>query len=855
MKKDKHQTKLDFKQFKEELVREFASNTSILATTRSLVTYVDALLLNLFQKHQLEEENVFCLLAVGSYGRRELQLHSDIDLLLIHEANASKAQLQKAQRFIQDCWDSGLEISHQLTTVEACADLAQQDLTVISSILDMHLLCGRTSLMEALHYQTHTLHMWPSEDFFCAKQAEQQRRYQKYRQTAYNLEPNVKYGPGGLRDLQLLLSIGKRHFNIKKLADGISCGFLKEKEYEELMNCQHFLWRVRFALHALSGKQEERLLFDYQAKLADMFGLRDLPHSLAIEQFMKMYFKVIKRNREVNEMLLQWFSEAIIHHEKQQITALDDYFQLSNNFIEVKNPRVFSNHPVALLQLFLWIAKRPDISGVRANTIRQIREDLYLMNKKFRHSAIAIKCFKAIFKQKNPYQALHHMNRYGVLAQYLECFALVSGQMQYDLFHVYTVDQHTLFVIRNLVAFLEPESAQQFSLANRLMPHLRRRDIVYLAALFHDIAKGRGGDHSELGAIEAHHFAVRHKLAPEDAELLCWLVTHHLLMSQTAQRKDIYDPKTIHHFCSLLPKPYYLDYLYLLTVADICATNESLWNSWKDSLLKELYRAAKQLLQDEQLMPNEKVLIESRQQEAMQILAAQGLAQEKVMGLWQTIKSTYFLHESPSVIARHSKAILECESYPLVLIMPHHSQAAIEVFIYMPHRDDRFSIATTVLSNQQVSIQEATISTSNNYYDLDIYIILDEQHQPIHDAERLETIRLALVDALSQESALPRVVKRRLSRTQAHFKFKPQITFDEESSTHTRLFLVSSDMSGLLAQISRIFASQNIVLHNAKIATAGERVEDMFYISTGEGHALDDTQQKALTKKLLDLLA
>ncbi|KTC93065.1 MULTISPECIES: [protein-PII] uridylyltransferase [Legionella] len=851
MKNDNLNLKLSIHQFKDELCEEFKQKPNIGPLTSKLVNFIDEILTNLFHKNHLHKGNKFCLLALGSYGRRELQLYSDVDLLLLHTDSISKTQLQHAQSFIQDCWDTGLEVSHQITTVNACAELASTDLSVISSILDMHLICGRGTLMEELIYQTHPLHMWSSHDYFFAKQQEQLLRYSKYGETAYNLEPNVKNGPGGLRDLQILLSIGKRHFGIKKLADGINCGFISDKEYEELIACQHFLWRVRFALHLLAEKQEERLLFDYQVKLAALFGFLDNEHSLAIEQFMKAYFKMIKRSRELNEMLLQWFGEAIVHHQKQRLTPLDSYFQLSNNYIEVKNTRVFAYKPQALLEIFLWIAKMPSIKGVRASTIRLIRTHLYLIDRRFRVAKFATQTFLAIFKEKDPYDALHHMNRYGVLGHYLDCFATVTGQMQYDLFHVYTVDQHTLFVIRNLARFLKPKYAKQFSLAAKLMPKIENPAILYLAALFHDIAKGRGGDHSELGAEEARQFALRHKLSEDESKLLIWLVRNHLLMSQTAQRQDIYDPKTVQQFCSQLPQADYLEYLYLLTVGDICATNHTLWNAWKDSLLKELYRAAHQWMQQEKISLNETELLHSRQQQALDILVSEGLSSPTIQSLWTNFKEKYFIHQPAEVIARHTKAIINCKNYPLVLIMPHHSGGGIEVFIYMPHRDERFIITTTVLSNHYATIQEAAILTCDNNYDLDSYIILDEQQQVFFDEQRTANIQHALEKQLAETAQIPAITLRRLSRTQAHFKLKPQITFSEEDDQISRLFLVTPDRPGLLASISRVFLNQNIHLHNAKIATAGERAEDMFFISTLEGQALSQEDKENLKQALI----
>ena len=353
--------------------------------------------------------------------------------------------------------------------------------------------------------------------------------------------------------------------------------------------------------------------------------------------------------------------------------------------------------------------------------------------------------------QNNPYDALQRMSQYGVLGHYLACFSAVTGQMQYDLFHVYTVEQHSLFVVRNLARFNQSRYAEQFPLAAQIMPTLPKHDILYLSGLFHDIAKGRGGDHSELGALEAAAFAKRHHLNQDDKTLLVWLVQNHLLMSQTTQRQDIYDPKTIQNFCKLLPKSDYLDYLYLLTVADICATNPTLWNAWKDSLLKELYFSSKRFFLQEQVLFDETTLIQTQREQALNILLAdpQHPASSDIYALWENFKGNYFLHESPTIIARHTKAILECKQFPLVLILPHHNQGGTEVFIYMPHRDDRFTITTTVFSNHNVTIQEANITTCVNNFDLDTYVILNEENQAFLNAKQTESIHRALVTHLA----------------------------------------------------------------------------------------------------------
>lgn len=848
MKKNKPQLKQALKAFKESLCLNLEKDADITSATEQLLAFIDKLLIDIYHQNKLDKNRHFCLIALGSYGRKELQLYSDIDILLLYKKGTTHEDLARAQCFIQQCWDAGIEISHQITSIQDCAALAAEDLSVISSLMDMRLICGCASLMEELEYQIHPLHMWPSDEFFYAKKAEQRLRHKKYDETAYNLEPNVKNGPGGLRDLHTLLYIAKRHFKIKKLSEGINYGLISDKEYEELLVCQHFLWRVRFALHYLAGKKEDRLLFDYQSKLAEFFAYKDEKHSLAIEQFMKIYFKIIKRNRELNDLLIQWYSEVIVEHPRQKLTPLDDAFQLSSHYIEVKHPRAFQHQPRALLKLFVLISHNTMIKGVRASTIRLIRKSLYLINNKFKQSQHHAALFLEILHGKHIYEALQRMNRYGVLARYLDAFSSVTGQMQYDLFHVYTVDQHTLFVIRNISRFKNDKYAGDFPLCAEVIKKIAKPEVLYLAALFHDIAKGRGGDHSELGAQEAEIFAKRHLLNKDDTLLLCWLVRHHLLMSSTAQRKDVYDPTTIASFCKQLPETHYLDYLYLLTVADICATNPKLWNAWKDSLLRELYKATEQTLQAERAVIDETIKIKTRQQYAVDILSKQGVPSPKVYELWTTFKPKYFLHESSEIIARHTKDILESKQFPLIVIHPHHSQGGTEIMIYMPHRADRFVITTTVLSNFHITIQEASILTCDNNYDLDTYIVLDDTDNEISEEQRIKQIKNGLFKHLNaSHRQLPVISKKRLSRAYTYLKFKPRIEFyEDEPHQLTAIFLVTKDKPGLLASISQVFFNKKIHLHNAKIATQGERVEDMFYISNSAGKPLNEEEKHEL---------
>ena len=848
--------KSKLERLKQSLGIDFSNQVNIGTITNHLVNGIDEIILHLFYEHISKNDPPITLLALGSYGRRELQLYSDIDLLIIHDAPLQPHLIEKLQRFIQGCWDVGLEISHQISTIEACSKLAGEDLTVISSILDMRLLCGNAALMEKLTYQIHPLHIWNSHDFYFSKMSEQKKRYKQYDETAYNLEPNVKKGPGGLRDIHLLVQICQRHFGTKKLAEGIRFGFVTPKEYEELLECQRFLWKVRFGLHFITQKKEDRLLFDIQSKIAGLFDYKDTSKSLAIEQFMKAYFTVIKRCRELNEIILQWFSETIVYHQKQKITPLNDIFQLSNNYLEIKHSKVFLHRPEALVEIFLLLANNPEIKGVRANTIRLIRQHLFLIDKNFCTNKTINKLFLSIFKsQHSPYQALQRMSRYGVLGYYLDPFSKVTGQMQYDLFHVYTVDQHTLFVIRNIGDFLNSSQPKSFHLCHQIFLKIKHKEILYLAALFHDIAKGQGGDHSELGALEVQDFSRRHQLNKAQTNLVVWLVENHLLMSQTAQRKDIYDPQIIQEFCDQLPKPDYLDFLYLLTVADICATNPSLWNGWKDSLLKELYFSAKNVMNNEIDNLDENKLILDKKNKALAILNHKNIQTIKINTLWSHFNKKYFLHESPEIIAKHTDAILNAAEFPLVLILPHHSEGGTEIFIYMPHRDDRFSVATTILTNHHMTIQEASISTTPHGFDLDTYIVLDDKtQQPILE-KNIKPLQIALIDALKQKHIIPDILSRRLTRVQAHFNIPPKVKFKTNLDKQaTELFLIATDRPGLLALISRVFVENDIQLYSAKIATVGERVEDTFIVSSKENGALSKEKKTILKQQLLERL-
>jgi len=446
--------------------------------------------------------------------------------------------------------------------------------------------------------------VWSAAEFFDAKFEEQRKRHDQYHGTAYNLEPNIKEGPGGLRDIQMIGWVAKRHFNTQSLHTLVERGFLTESELQDLKDGRTFLWKVRYAIHLLAGRGEDRLLFEFQRQMAEHFHGDDLQgHSErvqsneAVEHFMQRYFRTVMRNERLNEMLLQLFSEELLPQKSSIAENLNEDFCVTRGFLGVSDETLFKRRPIALMELFVLLAKHEWVLGVRATTIRLIRDNLHLVDEIFRADTRARHNFFELFRQPSGvYTQLQRMNRYGILAAFIPAFGRITGRMQFDLFHVYTVDQHILFVIRNLRRFAYGKYETEFSHAADIFKQIDHPEILYLAALFHDIAKGRQGDHSRLGAQDALEFCRTLPLSSVHQDRVAWLVERHLVMSQTAQSRDISDPETIKLFCDIVGNQTRLDYLYLLTIADIAATSPKLWNNWKDSLLWELYSVTSMVL-------------------------------------------------------------------------------------------------------------------------------------------------------------------------------------------------------------------------------------------------------------------
>ena len=818
-----------------------------------------------------EVSQPLALIAVGGYGRGELHPKSDIDLMLLLDEEEDDATRAALEKFLMLLWDIRLEIGHSVRTLKECVEEAEKDITVATNIMEARLLAGDEQLFNAMKEQTGPEHIWDSKAFFQAKLEEQIQRNGKFNDTAYNLEPNIKESPGGLRDIQMIGWVAKRHFGADSLADLVKEGFLLEDELNTLLAGQHLLWRIRCSLHYLAGRREDRLLFDYQRDLALEFGFVDdpeHPRNEAIEQFMQQYYRTVIELERLNEMLLQHFREAIIYADVEtEAELINDSFQVRHGYIETTRDTIFKENPCAILEMFLILQDYPDIQGVRAATIRQVRQYRHLIDDKVRNSARAQQLFiRIITRSRGVTHELRRMNRYGILAAYIPAFDSIVGRMQYDLFHAYTVDQHTLFVIRNMRRFSVPEYCHEFPLASGIFQHLKNPGLLYIAGLFHDIAKGRHGDHSELGAVDAKAFCDRHGLSKEDADLVSWLVRNHLVMSMTAQRKDISDPAVISDFAERVATLPRLDYLYLLTISDIRATNPKQWNNWKDKLLAELYNKTAAVLNTGlQQYTDRDSNIQEIQTDSLRKLERVGIDSHRAHEIWASLNTDYFLAHNANEVVWHTQLINDARQQgepgqplarPLVKTRVDRSGNSIELLVYMPDRDRIFYDVVNVLSNSEVDIVDAQITNASDGYALETFRLIPIAGlDPSEISYAAEQIQQRLEEKLREagDTSQPAISTGSKHR---YFSSPTEITFKEDSDNGhaTRLIIETIDRTGVLANIASAFVDNGLKILNARIATAGEKAVDSFIISTQQDTALSEEQQARLKQQLEDLL-
>ncbi|MEX0605996.1 MAG: [protein-PII] uridylyltransferase [Marinobacter sp.] len=828
----------------------FKQGADVRDLVRRRADTVDQVLRLVWSRYPFAELGDISLVAVGGYGRGELHPHSDIDLLILTRDGVREVWQEDLSAFVTLLWDLRLDIGHSVRSIAESKQAAREDVTILTNLLETRTIAGPDELRATLSEAVYGDSVSTDRDYFIAKREEQKRRHQKYGDTEYNLEPNVKGSPGALRDIQTIGWITKRHFGLQSIADLTRFSILTEEEYQILLQGETFLWQLRYGLQLIADRNENRLLFDHQRALAQMLGYKDEGKRLGVELMMQAYYRTVLSLAELADVILQYYDEAILDTEGQEdIRPLNKRFQTRNNYIEAVNNQVFAYAPYAILEIFVLMAQHPEIKGIRATTIRSLRAHRHLIDDAFRSDLAVTSLFMELLKTPHELdQTLSHMKKYNVLGRYLPEFGDIIGQMQYDLFHIYTVDAHTLRVIRNMVRLGTQEARNDFPLASRLIHRLPKLEVLYIAGIYHDVAKGRGGDHSELGAVDAEAFCKRHHLSARDTQLIAWLVENHLLMSMTAQRKDISDPDIIHEFARAVPSHVHLDYLYVMTVCDISATNPKLWNTWRASLLRQLYIETKLALRRGTETPvDRQEWVRATQSEAREILHAQNMSDEQIDNVWDTLDEEYFLQDSTVDIAWQTAAIIRHgnDPDPLVLIRDTRggpSDGYSQIIIYVKDRVALFAATTAVLEQLNLNIVDARISSSEGPYSISAYVVLDEQGQPLgNDPDRKDRVRKRLIEELDDPDDYPDIIHRRTPRQLKHFAFPTEVTLSNDTyNQRTVIEVVTPDRPGLLARVGRVLLEHRVKLTNAKIATLGERVEDVFFVTDEHGDAISD---------------
>jgi [protein-PII] uridylyltransferase len=841
-----------------ELLKDrFAADEPIEDLVRDRARLVDVALRAAWATHTGKFAGDLALVAVGGYGRGELHPSSDIDIMVLLPKSDSADWQPDIERFLTFLWDIGLEVGHSVRSIDDCQRESLADISVATTLFEARLLAGPEPLFAGMRRALAPDRLWVSQDFFAAKVKEQTERHHRYFDTAYNLEPNVKSSPGGLRDIQTIGWVAKRHFGTDTLDELVAHGFLTREELRKLQAAQSFLWKVRFGLHVLTGRREDRLLFDYQIKLAKLFGYEDASFTLAVEQLMQKYYRTVMDISLLNEMLLQLFREAILTQSAAPL-PVNARFQIRNDYLEVTHAEVFARYPSALLELFVLLQQHSDVRGVRAETIRLIGAHVGLIDEEFRQNPRHHRLFMEILcAPVGVTHELRRMNLYGVLGRYIPSFGRVVGRMQYDLFHAYTVDAHTLFVVSNLRRFAMPKFNHEFPALSQIMQSLPRQEVAYLAALFHDIAKGRGGDHSDLGAVDAEAFCLEQGLGRYEARLVAWLVRNHLILSITSQKKDISDPDIIQQFARHVGDQVHLDYLYVLTVADVRGTNPKLWNSWKARLFEEFYERTKRALRRGLETPiDQDQLIRETQDQVLSKLPAE--IQPQAAAVWTQWTEAYFLRYTPEEIAWHTALLAERpanDDTPLVAVRQLTDRGGTAVLTYTPRRLRSFARTTGVLDQMGLNVVDARLITSANGFSLETYVVLEDNGAVIADPVRIREIERGLWRVLQQAEDLPPAVTRRAPRQVRMFWTPTQVNFGVDArNERTILELIAADRPGLLSEVGRVFRAERVAINGAKIMTVGERAEDVFYITREDGGLLKEESCQRVQEALMQAL-
>ena len=835
-----------------------ASTRGIRSLLRRLSTLTDQVLCRLWRQTGLHQN--CALVAVGGYGRAELFPHSDVDVLLLlpdGTVATDEATRQPIEAFIGSCWDAGLSIGSSVRTVSECLSESAADVTVQTALLESRLLCGNAALFDAFR-QRYDAQM-DARAFLVAKTLEMRQRHTKYEDTPYALEPNCKESPGGLRDLQLILWVARAAGLGRSWRELAASGLATPFEVQQIERNEALLYLIRARLHLLAGRREDRLVFDLQTAVAESFGYRSTPPEgqglpmRASETLMRRYYWAAKAVSQLSQILLLGLEERL-NPSTQELRPINERFYDKAGLVEVASDDLYERHPHAILETFLLYQSSPALKSLSARTLRALYNARAVMDARFRRDPVNRALFMQILRQPSGItHAMRLMNQTSVLGRYLWPFRRIVGQMQHDLFHVYTVDQHILMVLRNMRRFFLAEHAHEYPFCSQLAAGWDKPWILYLAALFHDIGKGRGGNHSEIGAQEVRRFCRQHGVNGDDARLAEFLVREHLAMSQVAQKQDLSDPDVIAAFARRVGNERNLTALYLLTVADIRGTSPKVWNAWKGKLLEDLYRATLRVLGGR--APDPAAEIEARKREALILLALSALPHEAHKRLWDTLDVSYFMrHEAPD-IAWHTRHLSRHVGSTRAIVRARLSLAGegLEVLVYAPDRADLFARICGYFDRAGFSILDARVHTAHNGHALDTFQVVATS-QPGAYRELIHLVENDLQQAIEAEGPLPEPTRRRVSRRVKSFPIAPRITLRPDEKAQRWLISISaSDRAGLLYMVARVLSRHGLSVQLAKVSTLGERVEDTFLVQGPELQS--NVQQIRIETELLEALA
>jgi [protein-PII] uridylyltransferase len=779
------------------------------------------------------------LIAVGGYGRGELFPSSDVDLLILRPLAADAALEARIGEFIALLWDAGAAPSHSVRDHAACLAAAREDLSFATALLEGRPLAGDATAAQRLLEAASGDGCWTARDFLIAKRDELRARHERLHDGAYRLEPNVKEVPGGLRDLQTVLWVARRSLGLKRFDELSEAGLLDAEELAVLEEGRALLERIRFGLHALSGRREERLSFDAQLRLARQFGHEDGPNERAVEAFMQRYYRAVAELGVLSELLLGLL-EAPLREPAGGVRELSPDFVARDGLLELAQPDAFARNPRAMLELFHLIQQDPTLRGVGPGTLRALRRHRHLIDAAFRADPENRALFMRILRgAQGVTHEFRRMARYGVLGRYIPAFGRVAGRMQFDLFHAFTVDEHSIGVLSNLRRFALARYDHEFPQCSRVMQGLAKPELVYLAGLFHDLGKGRGGDHSELGATDAEAFCLEHGLDAYDAHLVAWLVRNHLLLSLTAQKRDLNDPDTILAFARSVGDLLHLDCLYLLTVADVRATNPALWNSWKARLFADLHELTRAALRRGLEAPlDAEALAAATRSAAAELLAAEGLAADRIAAAWARLGPEHFARHSPEEVLWHTLLLAEAAAVPsaaAIAVRPAPSRGGTAVLVLAPGDGGGFVRAAAALDALGLTVFDARITALADGARLETYVVLEDDGSPLEDAGRLDQVHnrvareLAAADRGRARSA--RLPPRHPPRQVRLFQTPTRVVFGDAREGRTVLELVAGDRPGLLSEVGQVFEEFGLRVHAARITTVGERAEDTFYLT------------------------